>query len=190
MVMAMTATSIVVSVLVLQLHHHDPSTPVPRPLRRIFLDFGRRLCILNSGQQHRKRKKKSLPVAQNLSFDDLDSTQLDQLDDEEEGHQSRRREESNGVKGQRNLLPVDVSSIALSSSTVSSILEEILANFRVLTDRLRDATLREEVKDDWKMVAKVFDRVMLIIFLVAITLLTFSILYIYPRVMQAEDNIS
>lgn len=184
MVMVMTASSIVVSVLVLRLHHHDPSTPVPRPLRRLFLDFGRRLCILTSGQQHRKRKKKS------LSVNDLDSTQLDELDDEAEGQQSRWREESNRVKGQRNLLPVDVDSIALSSSTVSSLLEEILANFRVLTDRLRDVTLREEVKNDWQMVAKVFDRVMLIIFLVAITLLTFSILYFYPRIMQATDDIS
>lgn len=189
MVMVMTGSSILVSVLVLQLHHHDPSTPVPHSLRRLFIDvIGRRLCILTSGQQHhRKRTRTRLPVTENLSFNDLDNTRLAELDEEAVCHH-RRRSDSNGVKGQRNLLPVD--SILLSTTTVSPVLVEILDNLRVLTARLHRATLKEEIKDDWKMLAKVFDRVMLLIFLVAITLLSFSILYFYPRAMQGVDDYS
>ncbi len=39
---------------------------------------------------------------------------------------------------------------------------------------------REEIKEEWKAVAKIVDRFLLIIFVIAIITLTLTILYIYP----------
>ena len=46
---------------------------------------------------------------------------------------------------------------------------------------------REEVKEEWKAVAKIVDRFLLIIFIIAIVTLTVVILYIYPEV-ASEDH--
>ncbi len=41
---------------------------------------------------------------------------------------------------------------------------------------------REEIKEEWKAVAKIVDRFLLIIFVIAIVTLTVVILYVYPEV--------
>ena len=46
---------------------------------------------------------------------------------------------------------------------------------------------REEIKEEWKTVAKVVDRFLLIIFIIAIVTLTVVILYVYPEV-ASEDH--
>ena len=46
---------------------------------------------------------------------------------------------------------------------------------------------REEIKEEWKAVAKIVDRFLLIIFIIAIVTLTVVILYVYPEV-ASEDH--
>ena len=46
---------------------------------------------------------------------------------------------------------------------------------------------REEIKEEWKAVAKVVDRFLLIIFIITIVTLTVVILYVYPEV-ASEDH--
>ena len=60
--------------------------------------------------------------------------------------------------------------------------EEILQHLRDITTKMKRNIRREQIKEEWKMVAKVIDRFLLIIFLLAIIILTSTILYIYPHV--------
>lgn len=74
---------------------------------------------------------------------------------------------------------VENNSVAVSSSAIS-VLNEILVNVRFLAFRLRQNGTKNDVRDEWKLVAKVFDRLMLLLFVAAICTLTLAILYFYP----------
>lgn len=212
MVMVMTASSIVASVLVLELHHHDPTTPVPPLIRRVILDtIGRRLCILASGRRPPNRKsdhhhnhrhhhnhqnhRPSGTIRSNSTLPYLTST-----GDDEYQHRPTSSSQyvaaDNGVKGvaqirkinttenvaglmQVNDVAVENNSFVVSSSAIS-VLNEILANVRFLAFRLRQNGLKNDVRDEWKLVARVFDRLMLLLFVAAICTLTLAILYFYP----------
>lgn len=211
MVMVMTASSIVASVLVLELHHHDPTTPVPPLLRRVVLDkIGRRLCILASGRRPSKRKsdhhhhnhhshRQSRTVRSNSTLPYLTAAAAG--DDE---YQHRRTSSSppyvaadNGVKGVAHVRKINTtddvvglmqvndvfdnsSRMGSSSSSAISVLDEILASVRFLAFRLRQNGAKNDVRDEWKLVARVFDRLMLMLFVAAICTLTLAILYFYP----------
>ncbi len=58
--------------------------------------------------------------------------------------------------------------------------EEILQHLREITTKMKRNIKRDQVKEEWKMVAKIVDRFLLIIFMLAIVSLTVTILYLYP----------
>lgn len=60
--------------------------------------------------------------------------------------------------------------------------EEILQHLRDITTKMKRNIKREQVKEEWQMLAKVIDRFLLVIFLLVITGLTVSILYLYPKI--------
>lgn len=213
MVMVMTASSIVASVLVLELHHHDPTTPVPPLLRRIILDtIGRRLCILASGrrpnrksdphhqhqhhrQHHQHSRRQSGTMRSNSTLPYLTGDDEYQQRRTSSSQQQQYVAADNGVKGFAQIRKINTTenvvglmqvndvvennSVAVSSSAIS-VLNEILVNVRFLAFRLRQNGTKNDVRDEWKLVAKVFDRLMLLLFVAAICTLTLAILYFYP----------
>ncbi len=58
--------------------------------------------------------------------------------------------------------------------------EEILQHLRDITGKMKRNIKRDQIKEEWKMVAKIVDRFLLIIFMLAIVSLTVTILYLYP----------
>lgn len=68
--------------------------------------------------------------------------------------------------------------------TPSTQLAEILAHVRYVTSRMKEDSRRDGVKDEWKLLARVLDRLLLIIFIVGISSLTAAILYVYPTLAE------
>jgi len=68
------------------------------------------------------------------------------------------------------------------------------ADIRTVEKRLRSSNRVEnvdgrgsaEVKDEWKLVAKVIDRLLLLVFVVIITALTVTILCVYPTLSDVD----
>lgn len=213
MVMAVTASSIVVSVLVLDLHHREPTSTVPPWLRRLAFDvLGRVFCVVPSpqpppsedrhgrghadkatgrGHQATKASRGGGGGAYRLSKCNNATTggvpYPSEIEDEN-GRLEDRQRSTNGVKGlgqvQKIALVSSSSSCAgedLSSAALASRLDEILRHMRHLTQTIKDQARKEEVKDEWRLVAKVLDRILLIFFVLSISGLTILILYIYPN---------
>ena len=76
----------------------------------------------------------------------------------------------------------DLDSVLVPSKKKKPLFDEILQHLRDITAKMKRNIKREAIQEEWKMVAKVIDRCLLIIFLIAIITLTLSILYIYPIV--------
>ena len=70
------------------------------------------------------------------------------------------------------------------------LLSAILAQLRYITADMRRHGRRAEVKDDWKLVAKVIDRLLLVVFIVIITALTVAILCLYPTLSNTDRTFS
>jgi nicotinic acetylcholine receptor len=68
------------------------------------------------------------------------------------------------------------------------LLDEILQHLRDITSKMKRNIRREQIKEEWKMLAKIIDRFLLVMFLIAITGLTVSILYIYPRLATSDED--
>jgi len=66
------------------------------------------------------------------------------------------------------------------------LLTAILTQLRYITADMRRHCKRAEVKDEWKLVAKVIDRLLLLLFIVVITVLTIAILFVYPTLSNVD----
>ena len=67
-------------------------------------------------------------------------------------------------------------------------LSEVLKHLRTITDRLRDSEEQESIRAQWKMLARMLDRIFLLVFILIIVLSTFSLLVLYP-LLGRSDNI-
>lgn len=188
MVMVMTAISIVICVIVLDLHHHEPTHPVPNWLRRIvFRWMARVLCM-------------RIPFDPQLS-QDLDQAARRLFSRSVRRHSSSRAypgsaedgglTDNGGIHEQEmdvavQYLHEELESLVEPRSRQKPVLEEILDHLREITDKMKRNILREQIKEEWRLVAKVIDRFLLIIFLLAITSLSLGILYIYPQIKMPD----
>ena len=172
--MVMTAFSIVISVIVLDLHHHEPSSPVPRWLRRLVFGFMARLLCMKT--PYGTESSSLFQIAHGRLRQSHVATHQDEcLEDEVL--------EANNIAGitavMRGLYD-DLESV-MAPKKKKPLFEEILQHLRDITTKMKRNIRREQIKEEWKMVAKVIDRFLLIIFLIAIITLTATILYIYPN---------
>ena len=173
MVMVMTAFSIIISVIVLDLHHHEPSNPVPRWLRQlVFGCMARMLCMETP---YRNESSSLFQIAHGRlkqPVSDADNASLDEEDLAEDSH----------VQGMNNFMKnlYDDLEVVMAPKKRRPLFDEILQHMRDITTKMKRNIKREQVKEEWKMVAKVIDRFLLVIFLIAIITLTATILYIYP----------
>lgn len=206
----MTASSIVVSVLVLDLHHHYPTTPVPPWLKRLAFDLmGRVLRVVTTQEpDHRKQQaRSSLELdactatpstnshaqphhhpqtrftkgnSTNTSLTSSLGFVVEDCCSEEDGEIGGGRVEDNAVKRLRQIQKITLS--GGGEDALCESLTEIRDHLRVLSERLRNRYLRDQVNDEWRLLAKVLDRFFLIFFVVSISALTVCILYVYPVV--------
>lgn len=228
MVMAMTASSVVVSVLVLDLHHHEPSSSVPFWLRRFAFDFmGRFLRVVTTKERDLVAQRARLSSSSSSSSDFnmtrsksrifKETAAADAAAATEARRQMRtggrhysannsssaattttglaaetleyseedgdvERSEDNGVRCFRQVKKLAFSSV--EEDALSEYFREIRQHTRSLTERLKVQSSRDEVKDEWRLLAKVFDRFFLIFFVISISVFTVSILYVYPIVVR------
>lgn len=216
MVMAMTASSVVVSVLVLDLHHREPNTSVPFWLRRFAFDFmGRFLRVVttkdlvaqrarsssSSSSEFNMTRSKSRVFKEtaaaaaarqetrtggrhysaNNSSSAATTTGLAAQEYSEEDGELERSDD-NGVKCFRRVKKLAFSSV--EEDALCEYFKEIQQHMRSLSERLKIQGCRDEVKDEWRLLAKVFDRFFLIFFVISVSVFTVSILYVYPIVVR------
>ncbi|KAK2140692.1 hypothetical protein LSH36_1277g00009 [Paralvinella palmiformis] len=194
MVMVMTGFSIVISVIVLDLHHHEPNAPVPRWLRKlVFGCMARLLCIFTPYQHEhssvfqiahgRATKGKPHPSSCNAN------PQEQVVDEEEACHL-----EENNIDGLNDgMHPLvrglyDELEAIMAPRKSRPVLDEILQHLMDITSKMKRNIKRDQIKEEWKMLAKIIDRFLLVMFLIAITGLTVSILYIYPSLAVSEED--
>ena len=193
MVMVMTAVSIVISVIVLDLHHHEPTHPVPRWLRYfVFGTMARIMCMYTPYSSEIR-----VPASMQPRFHSSRRRSSSHYSNSRQQSQRKPRcdeedclnVEQNGVEGinvQVRYMYDELDSIVTSQNKKRPVLEEILQHLRDITSKMKKNTRRDQIKEEWKMLAKVIDRFLLVIFLLAITTLSLSILYIYPRLHTPE----
>ncbi len=170
MVMVMTAFSIVISVIVLDLHHHEPSNPPPKWLRRIVFGFMAHIICMRTPYQN--ESSSLFQIAHGKLRHPMHDT-----DDEED------RMEENHLPGLTHLMRglYDDLETVMAPKKKKPLFEEILQHLRDITTKMKRNIKREQIKEEWKMVAKIIDRFLLVVFLIAIVMLTSTILYIYPE---------
>ena len=174
MIMVMTAISIVISVIVLDLHHHEPTTPVPRWLRKFAYGFAAKiLCMKTNYTPEKSHSLYSVTHASSWKRNEHGETL------EENGIREDDRL-MHGVNGPMRNLYEDFEFL-VSSRKKSLVFEEILQHLRDITGKIKSNVKRENIREEWQTVAKIIDRFLLLIFLIAIVSLTVSILLLYPH---------
>lgn len=178
MVMVMAAVSIFASVVVLDLHHQDSSRTVPRWLRTLVFGYvGRLLCVFNPYRQECLRLSEVAAAASvRLKYEGVSS---------DDG--SSVRGPSGGKNGLNGLY--DELEMLITQRKNLPMLEEILLHLREMSAKMRKSIKRDHVKHEWRMLAKIIDRFLMITFVGAILVLTVSILYIVPRMYQHKGRI-
>ncbi|ELT90136.1 hypothetical protein CAPTEDRAFT_166277 [Capitella teleta] len=204
MVMVMTGCSIVISVIVLDLHHHEAFSPVPVWLKRIvFSCMARMLCMHTpytdaghqSGSMHigqtrfnrnstRSYGNHGTLLSAGLTTDDEESVNLQQTTTQQ------TQQQQDNVDGMNNVVKgfYDELEALMAPRRKKPILEEMLQHLRDITNKMRKNIKKDHIKSEWKLVAKVLDRFLLILFLVSVSAFTLYILYIYPRIMMPPVN--
>ncbi len=185
MVMVMTAFSIVISVIVLDLHHHEPSSPVPRWMRRLVFGFMAKLLCMKTPYQNESSSlfqiahgRLRLPGAPPPKL--VHQNAADDCDDDDLLNE-------NNIVGLHSLMRglYDDLEAVMAPKKKKPLFDEILQHLRDITTKMKRNIKREQVQEEWKMVAKIVDRFLLIIFMIAIITLTVTILYIYPVVSSS-----
>ncbi|XP_077375101.1 neuronal acetylcholine receptor subunit alpha-7-like isoform X2 [Festucalex cinctus] len=151
--MAIVTLSMIVTVVVLQFHHHDPNgAKMPKWIRVVLFDW----CAWFLRMKRPGENTHSSPNSMDL----------------------KARMESVGQAGEGEvLLTKGPSSTVSSEPELVSILDEV----RYIAKRFRDQRQGEATRSDWKFAAAVIDRLCFVIFLLFIILCTFGILISAPK---------
>lgn len=182
----MTAFSIVISVIVLDLHHHEPTEPPPRWLRYLVFNIMARVTCQRTPYSNESsslfqiahgRMRQSARQSSNRSNHNHHNSVAEEDEEErimEENHVTNLHVMMKGL--------YDDLEAVMAPKKKKPLFDEILQHLRDITTKMKRNIKREQIKEEWKMVAKVMDRFLLVVFLIAIVGLTVSILYIYPQI--------
>ena len=178
MVMVMAAVSIFASVVVLDLHHQDATRAVPPWLRTLVFGYvARLLCFLNPYKQECMRLRE---VAATNSF----RVKYEGVPREEPNGREHTTSSKNGLHGLYDELE-----LSITHRKNLPMLEEILVHLREITAKMRKTIKRDHIKHEWRMLAKIIDRFLMIVFVSSILILTVSILYIVPYMYRNTGRI-
>ena len=188
LIMAMTATSILICVLVLNLHYRDPSAPVPNWLRNLAYNVMAPLvCTKN------RAKKKGQTVYQLCEFtrdyaigtalnnDSHNEFHTTNLDSSTTPLHHTSSLEDNGINDQVMYL--------LRSGRKKVMLEEVVQHLRKITFKTKEKDEQETLKAEWKNVAKILDRFFLMVFVFLVVISSVVLLYFYPMSARYRNEI-
>ncbi|KAL2714246.1 acetylcholine receptor subunit alpha-type acr-16 isoform X1 [Vespula squamosa] len=194
--MFMVASSVVLTVMVLNYHHRTPDRYVmPNWIRKVFLQW--LPCILCMSRPGKKITKKSLLVSnrmkelelQERSSKSLLANVLDIDDDFRHGNSAANQASSYisrsayGTPLSGRPATVEETSASLPLSGMQRELHTILKELQFITSRMRKADENDEVINDWKFAAMVVDRLCLIVFTLFTVLATIVILSSAPHII-------
>lgn len=163
LIMGMTTLSILFCVVVLNLHHEEKSTPVPRWLRCVYNAVSFLLCVRRYDQEQRSYLFPLIEVKRSLQRD-----------------VTYQREAPLPFDGMFDSGVYTDYGRPKSAHKAGSVLEEILQHLRQITGRLKDSEEQDIIRLQWKMLAKMLDRFFLILFVLLVLISSFVLLVVYP----------
>ncbi|KAL0121535.1 hypothetical protein PUN28_006800 [Cardiocondyla obscurior] len=194
--MFMVASSVVLTVLVLNYHHRSPDRYVmPNWVRLLFLQW--LPCVLRMSRPGKKITKKTILMAnrmkemelQERSSKSLLANVLDIDDDFRHGNSAANpasgyiSRSAYGTPLSTRPATVEETSASLPLSGMQKELHTILKELQFITNRMKKADEDGEIVSDWKFAAMVVDRLCLFIFTLFTVLATIVILCRAPHII-------
>ncbi|KYN08099.1 Neuronal acetylcholine receptor subunit alpha-7 [Cyphomyrmex costatus] len=194
-IMFMVASSVVLTVLVLNYHHRSPDRYVmPNWVRTVFLQW--LPCVLRMSRPGKKITKKTILMSnrmkelelQERSSKSLLANVLDIDDDFRHGNSSANPASSYirstyGTPLSSRPSTVEETSASLPLSGMQRELHTILKELQFITSRMKKADEDDEIISDWKFAAMVVDRLCLFVFTLFTVLATVVILCRAPHII-------
>ena len=174
--MAMTATSILICVVVLNLHHRDPNAPVPLWLRRLTHNVMAPLVCMRSHTMQRGQA-----VYQLCEFSQNYAMSMQHT----ENHTTEETPLAAPTLEDANLCE-QVCYLTKSSGKKKALLEEVVKHLRQITAKLKEKDETEALKAEWKTVAKILDRFFLMLFILIVIISSTLLLLVYPYFGQKD----
>ncbi|XP_061133216.1 neuronal acetylcholine receptor subunit alpha-7-like [Syngnathus typhle] len=163
--MGIVALSVIVTVVVLQVHHHDPhGARMPKWIRVVFLDW----CAWFLRMKH--PGEDSMDLKARMASVHPASANSGLIEKVGEGELAFTKDLS--------------STVGCSEPELANILDEV----RYIAKRFRDQQQGETMRGDWKFVAAVIDRLCFVIFLLFLILCTFGIFVSAPNITEAVSK--
>ncbi|XP_031776471.1 neuronal acetylcholine receptor subunit alpha-7 isoform X4 [Apis florea] len=196
-IMFMVASSVVLTVLVLNFHHRTPDRYVmPSWIKMLFLQW--LPCLLRMSRPGKKITKKTIlggnRRAKGMELQEKSSKSLlaNVLDiDDDIRHKNSAANPPSGYIRSAFGTPISTGRPATVEDTSASLplsgmqeeLHTILKELRFITDRMKKADESDEIISDWKFAAMVVDRLCLIVFTLFTVLATIVILCRAPHII-------
>ncbi|XP_067206868.1 neuronal acetylcholine receptor subunit alpha-7 isoform X3 [Linepithema humile] len=194
-IMFMVASSVVLTVLVLNYHHRSPDRYVmPNWVKIVFLQW--LPCVLRMSRPGKKITKKTILMSnrmkelelQERSSKSLLANVLDIDDDFRHGNSAANPasgyiRSAYGTPLSARPATVEETSASLPLSGMQKELHTILKELQFITSRMKKADEDDEVISDWKFAAMVVDRLCLFIFTLFTVLATVVILCRAPHII-------
>ena len=200
--MAMTAMSILICVIVLNLHHRDPNSPVPTWLRRLTHRIMAPLVCMQS-------LTRNVKIVSNKSCNNvpMSATVYQMHDCSRTGYKMAMHADTTVFDGEYSdeLNPGNhINSIGKPNSTShadngfnrsrshadeedtdnttqkSPLLEEVVRHLRRMTSKMKEREDQEALKNDWKLAAKILDRFFLVLMTLFALVASVVLLLFYP----------
>ncbi|XP_077988497.1 neuronal acetylcholine receptor subunit alpha-10-like [Glandiceps talaboti] len=164
--------STTLTVVILAIHHRGDSTKVPSWLRWLMLEkLGPMLCIRSPLIGHSTDEKESREVNGGNSVAHAQGGVVNPVyeGDDPEGkfELSAAVDDGTIVLGEKFSIPEKH-----ENTLIERYIEQIAKNIEFVADRERDKGAGDEIAIEWKEVAKIFDRFLMLVFTLLTTLLT------------------
>ena len=192
LIMAMTAMSILICVMVLNLHHRDPNAPLPKWLRQMTFDVMAPLVFMTSQTKDRDTAlyqlcelKKEFPGLASASAsitpgsangNGNNDSGVEMTADTQSCIEDLERTQ----RAQRRLSIRQRLSEQSTEESCCRVWTEVLKHVRVITAKLHENEEQDILKAEWKIAAKILDRFFLGLFVLLVIVSSIVMLYIFP----------
>lgn len=176
--MSTSSLCVIVTVLVLKLHHPGPQPHrVPRWIRIVFLGFLSNLVKCKCGKRRRKHRKDRAGLSLTDSLSNIDYTETSSIFTNNHGnsYQGRKFKYSEEIQNKRaeNKMDFDMQERHESESNI----DDLMCHLGHMVSQSDKTEVELEAIDEWRQVARVADRVAFVVFLF-ITLFSASVVLV------------
>ena len=195
--MAMTAASILICVIVLNLHHRDTITSIPPWLKYItFRLMAPVVCMRTHVDTHTGESSEQVPIYNDPHVKVQKSSSFRSSDVRKPSFRRSRKNTiaesdlryasmygdniygTTGVGG--NLCNNHFDHTGKVNAKKKELIAEILEHIRHITNKMRESEEEDTLKTDWKLVAKILDRFFLFVFIACTVISSSVLLVVYP----------